>query len=231
MMRKIVYSLALFLAVFTTGCEPDKDSEGLSHLSPEPIFELNGKAIELVELGNSYTDAGVTVTQVWQGDTTELSGVDVFTSLDTDLPGTYTISYGVKNDLGDTFYSDVSRTVVVYNDPITGIYSSDVVRNGRQMPITGTILVVKVADETYQNSDWIGGWYDQSVGYGPRYAFSGFMGISDTDNSVSHLSSSNPWGIPGDILEGAVYDPEAETISYTYRWSVGYDFVVKLTKN
>lgn len=230
-MKKIVYSLVLFLAVIATGCEPDKDSEGLSHLSPEPIFELNGDPIVLVELGNSYADAGVMVNQVWQGDTTVLSGVETFTSLDTDLPGTYTITYRVKNDLGDTFYSDVSRTVVVFNDPITGIYSSDVVRNGRQMTITGTVLLVKVADETYQYSDWIGGWYDQFYGYGPRYGFSGFMGISDTDNSVSHLSSTNPWGDPGDILEGAVYDPEAETISYTYRWSVGYDFVVKLTKN
>ncbi len=229
-MKKILlYSLVLVMTSFLMSC--DKDSEGLSHISPSPSFELIGNSVELVQLGESYSDAGVTVTETLDGETTELTDVTVYTSLDTSLPGSYTVSYSVKNSLGDVFYSDVQRTVVVFNDDITGVYEASVSRDGRVMDMVADILIVKVGANRYTISDWIGGWYDQYYGYGSRYAFAGTMEI-DSDNNLIHKSHSDPWGYDGSFSESptAEYDPVEGTFHYVYVWTAGYTFDVTLTK-
>lgn len=218
-----------FLVILVSSCE--KDTDGLSHVSPKPIFELNGNSIELVQLNGSYTDAGVTVTQIVNGDTTELKGVQIYTALNTEAPGTYTISYAVESN-GDIFHSDVSRTVVVYDDDVTGVYDAAVIRNEtRVMDYPATVLIVKIAPNTYTISDWIGGWYHQYYGYGPRYAFAGAMGI-DENNNVTHINSSDPWGYAGSLAAdpAPVRDPDNDVITYIYMWTAGYNFDVTLTK-
>ncbi|MCW3789922.1 BT_2262 family domain-containing protein, partial [Plebeiibacterium sediminum] len=101
---------------------------------------------------------------------------------------------------GDVFYSDVQRTVVVYNDDITGVYEASVSRDGSVMPIVADILIVKVGDIRYTISDWIGGWYDQYYEYGSRYAFAGTMEI-DANNNLIHKSHSDPWGYDGSFSD------------------------------
>ena len=72
-MKKILlYSLVLVMTSFLMSC--DKDSEGLSHISPSPSFELIGNSVELVQLGESYSDAGVTVTETLDGGNYRING-------------------------------------------------------------------------------------------------------------------------------------------------------------
>ncbi|PWJ40981.1 BT_2262 family domain-containing protein [Sediminitomix flava] len=227
-MRKLTLYIAACLLMALTACE-DKATEGLSYASPVPQFVMLGESIELLQQGESYEDAGVKAFEVVDGDTTELSGVEVLTTLEESLPGTYVVNYSVKNSMGDTFHAPVSRKVVVYNDDITGVYHSTVVRDGSVMDMTGVVLIVKVDEGVYSHSDWIGGWYDQYYGYGSRYAFGGFMGI-DEAGVVTHKNSSDPWGYAGSINADASFDASTGTIHYVYSWTAGYNFDVTLIK-
>lgn len=210
----------------------EKETEDISVITSKPIFELVGNSVELLKVGQEYVDAGVNVYEISGEDTTVLTGYEVVSSLQTGVKGEYTISYSIKNSDGIVFYSDdVTRKVIVYDDDVTGVYSSSVVRNGVQMGITGTVLIVKIADGLYTYSDWIGGWYDQYYGYGSRYAFSGVIGLQNGE--VTHVSSSDPWGYAGSLLDDPApyHDQENGIIYYVYSWTAGYDFEVTLTKN
>ena len=125
------------------------------------------------------------------------------------------------------------RKVIIYDpvtDPITGVYSSSVIIDGDPVPMDMQVVLVKVADNTYQHSDWSGGYYDQYYEYGPEYAMAGTMGISD-DYIITHLSSSDPWEGEGDVPDSppSMYDPITGKINYVYNWTWGV-FEVELTK-
>jgi len=233
MKNRLLY-IFFAVAVLFSACE-EKTTEELSVTSPVPIFELIGDEIILVQLGDSYTDPGATAVQIFNGDTTEVETINVFSSVNTELAGTYTINYSAENSLGHEFHAPITRKVVVFDDEITGVYGSHVVRDGRVMDMEGTILIVKIGEDgdqqLFSHSDWIGGWYDQYYGYGSRYAFAGVLGIN-ADNTIVHKSSSDPWGYAGSLSADPtpVFDPVNGTISYIYEWTAGYNFDVVLTK-
>jgi PKD repeat protein len=88
-----VYSLILTLEVDTLA----------------PALTLNGAADVQLTVGDAYTELGVQALDNKDGDIS--SSVQMSGSVDTNTPGTYTVTYTVKDKAGNA--SEITRTVVV----------------------------------------------------------------------------------------------------------------------
>ena len=75
-----------------------------------PVITLVGDATVTVQVGDTYTDAGATATDNYDGDLT--SSIVVTGSVDTSTIGTYTVTYNVSDASGNAADS-VTRTVNV----------------------------------------------------------------------------------------------------------------------
>lgn len=90
-----------------------------------PTITLTGDDEVTLNLGETYTDAGVTASDDEDGDVT--SQVSVTGSVNTDEVGEYIIHYNVSDAAGNNA-TEVTRTVKVKSDLLAGAYSvSDVV--------------------------------------------------------------------------------------------------------
>ena len=63
-----------------------------------------------VEVGSTYTDAGATATDTYDGDIT--SSIVTISNVDTAVVGSYTVRYNVSNSSGNAAL-EVTRTVTV----------------------------------------------------------------------------------------------------------------------
>ena len=81
-----------------------------AHPLPSPIITLNGNSSLSVEKGDTYTDAGATALDNSVKDIT--SSIVVVNPVDMTTPGTYTITYNVK-DASENNAAQVTRTVIV----------------------------------------------------------------------------------------------------------------------
>lgn len=239
---KLVYIIAIFSLIFV---QCTKETEGISEPTSVVQFVRIGNGVELIGQGEEYADAGALAYYVVQKteidfDTIEVEA-EVVTTLDSSLPGAYTVSYKAVNPDGIEFYSgsDASRKIVVVSaeDKVSGEYEILLCdRDGTDLTadVTTVVLYELYRNEemvVYDYSDWIAGWYNEAYGYGSRYAFGGRLGITN-DNKVVHLSSSNPWGIPGDLDPAATntFDPTTNMIKYVYAWTAGYNFTIEIQK-
>ena len=75
-----------------------------------PVITLLGEAIVTIEVGTTYTDAGATATDNYDGDLT--SSIVIVNNVDTSTVGTYTLTYNVSDTSGNAAVS-VIRTVNV----------------------------------------------------------------------------------------------------------------------
>jgi len=205
----------------------EKESEDLSKEVGIVEFTINGDNPVVQKSGIEFVEPGVTAIEIKNGDTTELTDIKTITSFDKDLGGAYDFQYSVVSSDGITYYSD-NRTVIVYDDEISGVYNCVGVRNGTTDYSAEGILIYKIADGIYKISDWIGGFYATFYDYGPGYAFPGNMKIAGS-GAISYKSHSDPWGYAGDINEEATVNADG-TISYVFQWAAGYDFDIVLTK-
>ena len=78
-----------------------------------PVITLLGSTPVNVELGATYTDAGATATDNIDGDIT--ANIITVNPVDTDLVGTYSVTYNVSDAAGNAA-AEVSRTVNVTAD-------------------------------------------------------------------------------------------------------------------
>ena len=136
--------------------------------------------------------------------------------VDPDKVGIYNVTYSAKNV--DGFAAEVTRTVLVY-DPaittdITGTYTVEKDEDlypdqsdffSRYVIKGNTVTLTQLAQGLYSISDWWGGLYDKTVGYGSAYCATGCFQLN-ADNTITGISASTPWG---DVLErgDGVYDP------------------------
>uniref|UniRef100_UPI0025CC9ACC T9SS type B sorting domain-containing protein n=1 Tax=Polaribacter sp. TaxID=1920175 RepID=UPI0025CC9ACC len=75
-----------------------------------PVITLTGDATVIVEVGDTYTDAGATATDNYDGDLT--ASIITVNPVDTDTVGTYTVTYNVSDANGNAA-DEVVRTVNV----------------------------------------------------------------------------------------------------------------------
>ncbi|RUM94477.1 MAG: hypothetical protein DSZ28_03005 [Thiothrix sp.] len=76
----------------------------------EPVIALIGDTTVMVKVGDTYADAGATATDDKDGDIT--AKIVTLSDVDTTTPGTYTTTYNVTDEVGNTAIGKV-RTVVV----------------------------------------------------------------------------------------------------------------------
>jgi len=81
--------------------------------SVAPVITLLGVNPVTIEVGSTYTDAGATATDNYDGDIT--SSIVVTGSVDTSTIGTYTLSYNVSDTSGNAA-AEVTRTVNVVDE-------------------------------------------------------------------------------------------------------------------
>lgn len=76
----------------------------------EPVITLVGNATESVEVGGTYTDAGATASDNYDGDLT--GSISTVNGVDVNTAGSYTVTYNV-NDASGNSATEVVRTVNV----------------------------------------------------------------------------------------------------------------------
>jgi hypothetical protein len=102
-----------------------------------PVITLNGDEVVKHEAGDSYKDGGASATDAVDGD---LSGVvEVLSTVDASKPGSYTVSYGVSDTVGNKAKGLV-RTVKVQDT------------TGPVIAMKGEVLVVHEAGSSYTDA-------------------------------------------------------------------------------
>lgn len=210
-MKKINLLIAALAFVGLTSCDYDGSDD--AKVTKYVTIELTGGNQTLVPVGSEYTDPGYTATEGTEDVTSKVvvSGDQV----DPDKVGIYNVTYSAKNV--DGFAAEVTRTVLVYDPSVTtditgtytvergdgfngdeGIFSSNSI-------VGNSVTLTQLAPGLYSISDWWGGLYDQTVGYGSAYCATGYFQLN-ADNTITGISASTPWG---DVLErgDGVYDP------------------------
>lgn len=101
-----------------------------------PVITLNGDALVEVLIGSVYTDAGVSAFDNVDGDISAL--VSVTGSVDTSIPGTYTIKYNVSDSSGNAAI-EVTRSIAVlyefegFFDPVSNPPAINSVQAGSEI--------------------------------------------------------------------------------------------------
>jgi hypothetical protein len=163
--KYLFYSLFL-TAILFSGCERVLDTEGISRITSFPTFEMQGGEVMTIVKGAPFTDPGVTtkegypVTSTIRGSAYVVPGktqpedvVYSSGSVNTNIPGMYTITYSSTNP--DGFSGTAERLVFVLDQApnpavnLAGSYSS-----GTSPGAT----ITKVADGVfYSTNAWGGG--------------------------------------------------------------------------
>lgn len=147
-MKKIFLYISIVASLI--GCNNDLETEGLSRITYYPTFELTGGNLMLYKVGDPYTEPGIKVTE---------GGNDIpFTTtgtVDTSVPGFYSISYSAVNK--DGFPGTATRTVVVLEDnlpelDLEGSWTSNT-NAFSGASIGQTLTITKLADGVYSATD------------------------------------------------------------------------------
>lgn len=211
-----------------SGCDKDTTA-GFTEITYYPTLEVLGEPVVIAPLGKNYVDAGVKA---------ELQGEDVSdqvvvsSNVDSNVGGVYSVSYEITNV--DGYKRTASRTVYVA-DPTPSIISTGMhkvvtgthrLRAGARTNYSGySILVLQTAPGVFYISDFLGGYYDQKVAYGPNYALTGTFKLN-ADNTLSLVDSYLiGWGDSMTALAAASVDPATGLISWTAKYA-GMDFNV-----
>ncbi len=238
-MKKAIYKLMgcfiALLAVTLTACE-DETSQDISTITYYINFELEGDETMYLPVGTAYVEPGFTA---MEGDQDVTSSVVTSGSVDGNTVGLYTITYSAVNQ--DGFSSSTSRTVIVYDPTVTtdisGTYRAADgcyrywIEDASVSAFSGfTVTLTQLAPGFYTISDYMGGYYDQGVGYGAAYAMTGYL-KQNADNTLEAVSGTVAgWGDSYDSFDNGVYDPATGTISYELAYAQSMIFYITLTK-
>ena len=229
-MKKIIslFALAAFVLVGFSSC--DYDGKDDAYVTNYVSIDLNEGSTYLVPVGTAYVEPGYTATE---GTEDVTSKVVVSGDVDPNTMGIYDVTYSAANK--DGFSASVTRKVLVYDPEVTANISGTYkVKNtdGSQSlfdryPVIGnSVTLTQEAPGLYSISDFWGGLYDVTVGYGSSYRCKGYFALGK-DNSITGLSSSDPWNNKMTSVTGS-YDPETGKVTMDVK--ISYHLVMVLEK-
>jgi hypothetical protein len=245
-MKKII--ITLLIASTFIACDDSPTTGNVSKVTNYPIITVTGDNPYFVHQGATYVDPGAVAmagsTEV-PVTTTATGKYRHATTLDTNIPDEYAVTYSAVNS--DGFAGTASRKVIVYKtgDLITsleGVYTCTISRNGVTPSAAYQnikyIYIWKNADGTFEISDAFGGWYEFGRGLGVNYATPGgkINAISIPTNTFTY--PGNPMSNPGfggvaNITDVQV-NPVTKKIVLTCGWiappATSYTFVATLTQ-
>ncbi len=228
-MKKIFY-IILGLIPILFSCD-DKETEGISEVTPVPHIELLGANPMVLIKGADFVDPGLYAEEYKSnGDTIKDLDFETINEIDVNVPGSYKLTYQVNNSLGVSFYINRGINVVDFTgydvfEIATGMF--DGIRVG---PNTGgDIEVNKLVPGIYSISDLFGGYYEQYRGYGSRYSAPGIIIIDEDGSMRSELGYVEGWH--SDVVASDIsYDDATKNISYTVTIvEFSFSFDVELT--
>lgn len=232
---KNIYYLTVFFSLFLFAC--DKETENLSRTNVYVAFEIKGDNPAIVQVGETYIDAGAVATEQGRDVT---SSMRIKSNVDYESMGMYKIEYSHTNAEG--LISMAVRDVIVCNPSVTtdlsGRYTGQ--EGTRRVTAAGAIVeypgyhstITYLAPGFFQVNDFLGGYYAERT-Y-PQYGYavmglSGYFALNE-DNTISLISSYiDAWGDSMSKLENAKYDPDTEEISWVANYA-NMDFHVILKK-
>ena len=227
-MKKNYLYVAMFtlVALFATSCEK-VTTEGLTRITYYPTITVLGDAETVVNVGETYTDAGCSAMLNGE-DVTEQ--VVVSSDVDTDAMGIYTVKYSVTNE--DGFSSSASRTVYVVNSGnFNNLYWGES-QFGSRHYYNAPICISDNGDGTYQIDDILGGFYfnGRYPGYEPTYDFHAEADVTlEADNTITLLGVGS-WYFESEPLAivTGTFDSTTGTVSLELDFA-GDPFYVTLT--
>jgi hypothetical protein len=180
---KIFKYIIIIIAFFSFfGC--DKDTEGISRITEYATFDMKGEAFMFVLKNSTFTDPGIAA---YQGET-ELS-VATKGTVDTSVPGVYTIQYSATNS--DGFPASTQRDVAV----VAAMPTKD---------LSGTYQVVhatRTTKTTVSKNNGILGYYHSTDSWWQAYQVP--LDFVDIGNgTIVILKGSSPYG--GHFGTGAI---------------------------
>jgi hypothetical protein len=246
-----VYKLKIFAFAFlvatTSSCDRDLETEGITKkITYYPVFELEGEEEIVIHAGDDFSLPDAVATE--QGTeipvSTSITGT-YFTgavdAIDPTMADIYNVSYSAVNK--DGYAGTASRTVSVLPPPgdfvtsIEGVYTATVVRTPGGGPAAADytdreyVYVAKVAPNTFQLSDGIGGYYAYGREYGPTFAATGAKIVANNIPGNS-FTFGNTFGVGEFGGEAKItafeINPATKTIKYTTVWDGGYTFETTL---
>ena len=176
-LSSIVAALALIGGLFFfTGCSKTDTTK--------PTLTLTGSAsIDIILNSGTYHDAGCTANDDVDGDLT--SSIIVTGSVNTDLAGTYTLTYSATDKAGNT--GTITRNVRVYNqaEVLQGTYN--VIDSTTADPNYGYIETI-TPSTTVNNRVLFG----KFAGYNPCVVYGNKLGLTMDVPSQTILNVGNP---------------------------------------
>lgn len=231
MKSKILFIILSVLTVIGLGSCDDESTGGFTRITYYPILEVLGEPSIIIEKGSSFVDPGYYA---------ELNGedvsdqVEVVSNVNTAQGGVYEVSYKITNEDG---FSVTGSRIVYVKDPTPSLISSGMhstlpgtfrfwLSSGAVVNFSGyQVLILQTEPGIFYISDFMGGYYDQRVGYGPAYAMTGYFRLNG-DNTITALSGSVAgWGDSYDYLTDGSVDPVTGQISY----KLGYAGLMEYT--
>ncbi|WP_187262557.1 immunoglobulin-like domain-containing protein [Pontibacter beigongshangensis] len=166
--NRIVASVMMMLltSFALLSCEKDDETANISFVTTYPDFEMTGGLVVLVK-GEEYVEPGVVATESGQEieittsvvgsayidpANSDPSNVSYTSSIDTNVPGIYTITYSATNS--DNFSGSTTRTLIVLDaapDPTVDLSGHYISSTSPASDIT------KVADGVFYATNFWGG--------------------------------------------------------------------------
>lgn len=231
MKSKLLFILLSVLTIVGLGSCDDESTAGYTGITYYPILEVLGESSIILDIGTTFVDPGY-YAELNGEDVTDQ--VEVVSNVNTAVGGVYSVSYKITNE--DGFSVSGSRTIYV-KDPTPSIIYSGIhttapgtfrfwLSSGAVVNFSGfEILILQTEPGVFYISDFMGGYYDQRVGYGPAYAMTGYFQLND-DNTITPLSGFVAgWGDSYDYLKDSSVDPVTGQITY----KLGYAGLMEYT--
>ncbi|MGL1886048.1 MAG: DUF5012 domain-containing protein [Reichenbachiella sp.] len=237
-MNRYIYIVILAVLTIFTGCDGDKETEGVSRITYFPSFESEGEFYVEIGVGDPYTDVPVMATEDgqelevttsnWVGRYTGYSGATVGTVMDE-----YVATYTAVN--GDGFPGSTTRTVAVVESgdmttSIAGRYSTTTTRTTGESYSDVEIWISELSPNVYGISCLVGGFYGFGRAYGDGYLCAGgtITVVDLATNDFTFGQGQFPaWGNTVDIQTMTV-DAATRTITINSLADFGgiWDFVM-----
>ena len=236
-MKKIfLFGLLALGMLALSSCNDDNDELTDSRLTYYADLQMQGDEFMLVPVGSSFVDPGCTGTLAGEDITSKImiEGAD---EVDPNAVGFYYITYSAVGS--DGYPASVTRTVCVYDPPVTTDISGEYTvqggsyrywfSSGATVAFSGyPVSIDIVVPGIFYISDMMGGYYDQRAGYGSRYAMNGYIRLTN-ENEIIALSGLVPgWADSYDEFYDGSYDPETGTVTYDMDYAGSMQFHIIL---
>lgn len=188
-MKKIIITTLLFAGAFFTSCDSDHDTTGgVSKITSYPVVTINGDPLVVINQGSTYEDEGA----IALAGETELDVVSEG-SVNTAVPGVYSINYSAENS--DGFTSGQTRTIIVLSStPSTVNLEGTFFRTGNPNQI------VRISDRVYTANN--AGGVASSPANDPNFLFVTFYAYDDTHLYIP--LQKTPSGISVESISGTI---------------------------